>query len=276
VTQRHGVWNGSRFRQEDLGGFYESDFQRANHSDRPLAFWIRYTAFRSEGRPDRALGELWAIYFDGETSRITAVKEAVPIYERAFPKAKAPVGTPNAVYTGTLTVDGHEIPIDGWRGSQNHNWGSRHTDNYAWGQVAGFNGAPDAFLECATAQLKLGPFWTPRLTLVVLREREAGDCAQRPRASCAGVRTFRFLHLDDRYAELAGTHLRPYSCSGERFCWGYQNPPGGEKTCLNTKLASAELTVERRGRPSRRLTTRHRAAFEILTSRTDHGVPVVV
>lgn len=172
VTQRHGVWNGSRFRQEDLGGFYESDFQRANHSDRPLAFWIRYTAFRSEGRPDRALGELWAIYFDGETSRITAVKEAVPIYERAFPKAKALVGTPNAVYTGTLTVDGHEIPIDGWRGSQNHNRGSRHTDNYAWGQVAGFDGAPDAFLECATAQLKLGPFWTPRLTLVVLRDEK--------------------------------------------------------------------------------------------------------
>jgi len=56
----------------------------------------------------------------------------------------------------------------------------------------------------------------------------------------------------------------------------YQNPPGGEKTCLNTKLASAEITVQRRGRPSRTLITRHRAAFEILTDRADHGVPIVV
>jgi hypothetical protein len=56
----------------------------------------------------------------------------------------------------------------------------------------------------------------------------------------------------------------------------YPNPPGGTKTCLNTKLASAEITVQRRGRPSRTLVTKHRAAFEILTDRSDHGVPVVV
>ena len=55
----------------------------------------------------------------------------------------------------------------------------------------------------------------------------------------------------------------------------YQNPPGGAKTCLNTKLASAEITVRRPGRPSRTLATRHRAAFEILTDRVDHGVPIV-
>jgi hypothetical protein len=151
-----------------------------------LAFWIRYTALSLRGRSDEACGELWAIYFDGETGTITAVKETKPIaachfsrtqldvriggatltdgalrgaaaspshalrwaldyagaeppllllpeplYERGFPKAKALVGMPNADYTGTLTVDGREIPIGGWRGSQNHNWGSRHTDAYA-------------------------------------------------------------------------------------------------------------------------------------------------
>ena len=225
MTQTRTDWNSSRFKPEDQSGFYESYFQRANHPTRPLAFWIRYTSFSPKGRPDKACGELWAIYFDGETNRITAVKETIPIsqcsfsrtqldvridgatltdgalrgraaspshtlqwslrytgherpllllpeslYERGFPKAKALVGTPNAVYTGTLTVDGREIPIDGWTGSQNHNWGSRHTDHYAWGQVAGFDNAPDAFLECSTAQIKLGPVWSPRLTFVVLRD----------------------------------------------------------------------------------------------------------
>jgi hypothetical protein len=30
-----------------------------------------------------------------------------------------------------------------------HNWGSQHTDRYAWAQVCGFDSAPDVFLECA-------------------------------------------------------------------------------------------------------------------------------
>ncbi len=292
-------WNGSRFRREDPSGFYESYFQRANHPSLALAFWIRYTVFCPRGRPGKACGELWAIYFNGETNRIDAVKEVVPIsdcdfsrthldarigsatltdrglhgraasqshvlqwtldyagreppllllpepfYERGFPKAKALVGSPSAVYNGTLTVDGETILIDGWRGSQNHNWGSKHTDRYAWGQVAGFDNAPDAFLECSTAQIKLGPVWSPRLTFAVLR---------------------------DEGREIALNGLLPRAFIGLR----YQNPPGGEKTCLNTKLASAEITVRRPGRSPRTLLTKHRAAFEILTDRADHGVPIV-
>lgn len=325
------IWNGSRFRREDPRGFYESYFQRANHPSRLLAFWIRYTVFCPRGRPDKACGELWAIYFDGETGRIDAVKEAVPIsdchfsptqldvrignatltdrnlhgraasqsnvlqwtldyageesallllpepfYERRFPKAKALVGTPNAMYTGTLTVNGRTIPIDGWRGSQNHNWGSQHTDRYAWGQVAGFDNAPDAFLECATAQIKLGPVWSPRLTFVVLRD-EGQEIAlngmlQAVRAS--GSYDFFTWTIDTRNAQVhisGHIHAPASAFVGLR----YQNPPGGEKTCLNTKLASAEITIKRPGRPPRTLVTKHRAAFEILTDRTDHGVPIV-
>ena len=56
-----------------------------------------------------------------------------------------------------------------WVGSQNHNWGSRHTDQYAWGQVAGFDTHPDSFLEVATARLRVGAVWSPPLTLMVLR-----------------------------------------------------------------------------------------------------------
>jgi len=107
-------------------------------------------------------------------------------------EGKVPVGTPNADYTGTLTVDGCEIPIDGWRGSQNHNWGSRHTDRYAWGQVAGFDNAPDAFLECCTAQVKIGPVWSPTPDIRCIARRETGDRAQRSPAGRACVREIRF------------------------------------------------------------------------------------
>ena len=325
VTGARTAWNASRFRRGETGGFYESYFQRANHPDRPLAFWIRYTVFCPRGRPDDAVGELWAISFDGETGEIVAVKEAFPIedcafsatgldvriaratltdraldgaaasgshavqwsleytgteppllllperlYAGGFPKAKALVGTPNARYAGTLTVDGHVIPIDGWRGSQNHNWGVRHTDRYAWGQVAGFDNAPDAFLECATAQVKLGPVWSPRLTFVVLRERgEEIALNGIVRAALAtGIVASHTWTLETRSAE-AHVSGRIHAPASAFVALRYGNPPGGAKTCLNTKLAAAEITVKRRGRPARTLTTTHRAAFEILADGPD-------
>jgi hypothetical protein len=331
MKQTHTDWNSSRFKPEDPNGFYESYFQRANHPTRPLAFWIRYTSFNPKGYPDKACGELWAIYFDGETNLITAVKETVPIshcsfsrtkldvringatltdgnlygravspshvfqwslrytghelpllllpeslYAGGFPKAKSLVVTPNAEYTGTLTVDGREIKIDGWRGSQNHNWGSRHTDRYAWGQVAGFDNSPDAFLECCTAQVKIGPFWSPRLTFVVLRDEGKEIALNGLLQAARAYGNFDFftwtIDVKSSYAHIYGrVHAPATSFVG----LAYLNPPGGQKTCLNTKLAGAEITLKRRGQPPRTLKTMHRAAFEILTDRADHGVEIV-
>ena len=53
----------------------------------------------------------------------------------------------------------------------------------------------------------------------------------------------------------------------------YRNPPGGIKYCLNTKIAecSLRLTDLKTGRTDT-LRTANRAAFEILTDDTDHGV----
>ncbi len=60
----------------------------------------------------------------------------------------------------------------------------------------------------------------------------------------------------------------------------YRNPPGGVKICLNSKLATCELTLARRaagawGEPER-LIACDRAAFEILSDRPDGRVPVLV
>jgi hypothetical protein len=329
--QERGAWNGCRFVRDDLSGHYESYFQRANHPDRALAFWIRYTVFSPKNRPQAAVGELWAIYFDGETGRIAAAKEQVPIddcelsasglnvrvgaailtdgaldggaasgghrlewklsyvgtappllllprsaYSAGFPKAKALVGTPNASYSGILNVDGSEVSINGWPGSQNHNWGSRHTDEYAWGQVAGFDDAPDAFLECSTAHVRLGPLSTPWLTMLVLRvngqEYALNSYAQALRAHARF--SFFTWHLDSQGRDLRirGQITAPAAAfAGLR----YDNPPGGVKTCLNTKLASCQMVLERTGVAPLRLISRHRAAFEILTDKSNHGVEIV-
>lgn len=325
------AWNRCRYKPGANEGHYESYFQRANHPTRPLAFWIRYTIFSPKGRPQEAVGELWAIYFDGETGRITAAKEVHPfdgchvagntlglrigtagldesglhgnarsdgrclewslryrskqapllllprsLYDGGFPKAKALVGSPNATFDGVLTVDGTSIPIEQWQGSQNHNWGSKHTDSYAWGQVAGFDNAPDAFLECSTARLRIGPFWTPAMSLVVLRVegREYALNSIRQALRARGRFDFVDWHIVSESDEAKITvhiHAPQSSFVGLR----YYNPPGGAKACLNTKLARCEVTLILPGQAPRRLSTTHRAAFEILTERQDHGVAIV-
>jgi len=324
--------NHARYRSGQRQGHYESWWQRANHPTRPLAFWIRYTLFSPADWPERAIGELWAIWSDGERGRLTAAKSEFPIercryandgfsleiagsrldhealdgaaessghriewgltysspqpplfhlplalYDAALPKAKSLVGSPLARFRGSLTVDSETHAIDGWTGSQNHNWGSKHTDHYAYGQVAGFDNAPDSFLEIATARLKLGPVWTPRMTPIVLRhegrEHALNHVIQSLRASA------RFGYFDwqfrsqDRDWRIEGRIHAPR----ERFVGlRYYNPPGGVKCCLNSKLAACELQLtDRRSGRTQTLATAHRAAFEMLgDDMTSHGVPL--
>jgi hypothetical protein len=312
-------------------GHYESFFQRANHISRPLAFWIRYTLFSPKGHPEEAVGELWAIYFNGETGDHAVVKQVASLsncvfsrsdfmvqiagaslqqgqlqggvtmgatsiawdlhyqsaeapllflplrlYHTRLPAAKSVVGAPLAIYQGQLIVNGEPVEVDQWVGSQNHNWGSKHTDQYAWGQVAGFETHPDSFLEVATARLKVGPVGIPPLSLLVLRhagkEWALNSILQSLRATGKfeiGQWSFR---SQTREVAIEGTISAPRAAFvGLR----YRNPPGGTKECINTKLASCELLVtDRESNRRDRLFTMHRAAFEILTDDRRHGIPM--
>ena len=170
------------------------------------------------------------------------------------------------MFDGTLEVDGEAIAIDGWIGSENHNWGRQHTDSYAWGQVVGFDDAPDAFLECATARLKLGPLWTPPMTIVCLRYDGRDyrlNSGLQPFRAKGAWKDFDW-HFDSAQAGVR-IHGRMHAAPEDFVSLTYYNPPGGSHTCLNSKLAACEVTLERSGQAAVTLTSRHRAAFEILT-----------
>lgn len=322
----------AKYRPGQTEGHYESFYQRANHPDRPLAFWIRYTVFSPRRRPEQAIGELWAVFFDGETGRHVVAKEEHPVsraafardgfdvrvadailqpgrltgtaqgpaqtitwdlgyhggqepvlvlqraaYDRAFPPAKSLVPAPLAVYDGTVQVDGRTVEVDGWVGSQNHNWGTRHTDAYAFGQVAGFDDAPESFLEVFTARLKVGPVRLPKVTGVVLRH---GGRSHEVIGPLQGVRVeaeygyfyWRFTATTAGQVRLDGR----FRASPEDFvALNYYNPPGGTKQCLNTKIARCEVDVtDLRTGTTEQLSTAHRGLFEILTDHRGHGIPV--
>ncbi len=320
--------NAIRYCRDSDQGHYESYFQRANHPDRPLAFWIRYTVFSPRNRPDEAVGELWAVYSDGETGKITSAKDVFPIercrfsrdgldvaianaslsestlagsasgadgriawdlqmeggheplllfprklYDGPFPKAKSLVGMPNVYFIGQLVVGEQNVDIDNWRGSQNHNWGKRHTDHYAWGQVAGFDNDPDIFLELSTARVRIGPLWTPFFTLVVLRM--GGQTVAINSLARALRARARFDNRRWEFSTVAGgVSIKGHiEAAPETFvALRYDNPPGGHKICLNSKLASCHLTLRRPGREPLRLHTRNRAAFEILSDGHDGAI----
>ncbi|MCF6262407.1 MAG: hypothetical protein L3J24_02275 [Xanthomonadales bacterium] len=335
LTLRQAL-NAARYQQASKTGHYESYFLRANHPKKPLAFWFRYSIFspsestRSNTRVD--IGELWAVVFNRETNRMTAVKEEfqldkcsfsasgldvtiadqgyllpdmacgniskdgsnirwdlkytagqIPmrllpeyLYKGKFPTAKTAVPNPMAVFTGQLEVNGETYEIDNWIGSQNHNWGRRLIDEYAWGQVAGFDNDPDVFLECATARVKLGPFQTPWLTTLILRfdDREIKISSfWRAYRAKAAYKSFNWdFDISKNGLRVQGSIEAPL----ESFIgFNYYKPDGGSRTCLNTKIAKCQLLVTEPGKADRVFKTRHRAAFEIFNSDKDHGVLVI-
>ena len=322
--------NHTRFRGQ-IQGHYESFFLRANHPTRPLAFWIRYTIFSPKALPESALGELWAVFFNGETNQhavakqeyrladclfdtsafrvqiggaklspqylqgaieskgqalaweLTFESDSVPIlllpfklYKGRFPAAKSLVSLPMARFSGKLSVNGEPIDVTDWLGSQNHNWGVRHTDLYAWGQVAGFDTHPESFLEVATAKLRLGPFWTPPITPLVLHHRQREYAltalvqAIRARGSF-GYFTWEFKS-GTAEVEIEGVISAPRQAF---VGLNYYNPPGGVKHCLNTKIASCTLHFrDKVAGTTEIMETKSRAAFEILTDDQNHGIAI--
>jgi hypothetical protein len=309
-------------------GHYESFYQRANHPERPLAFWIRYTIFVPAGNPDAAIGELWAVAFDGESRQHAVAKEEYPIagcefrrdefavrvghselgpgsligsagdigwdlryvgdeppllllppklYSGGFPRAKSLVPLPLARYSGSYSVGGRGIDVEGWRGSQNHNWGSEHTYRYAFGQVAGFDGAPDTFLEVATAKARIGgPLVTPWVTTLVLRHGGAEHSLVSMRRALRAKAKYGYFHWDFATGDDSVYISGRISAERDAFVGlRYGNPPGGFKHCLNTKIGAAEVTIrDRRTGRIETLRAPNRALFEILTDDTEHGVAI--
>lgn len=216
----------------------------------------------------------WQLEYDDGDPSLLLLPEA--FYKAPFPKAKSVVSRPHVQFHGNLTVDGETIDVTGWHGSENHNWGSEHTHQYAWGQVMGFDNAPEAMLECATARVKVGPVPTPRLTIACLRLEDREYRFNRMTTALTSRGHYRFFRWS--FATRKGnTHLRVAIEADPAAFTGltYYNPPGGNKTCLNTKIARCRAVLTDGGEQWE-LVSRNGAAFEILTDREDHGIDIAV
>ena len=216
----------------------------------------------------------WDLCYEGDNEPVLLLPKH--LYNAPLPKAKSVTGNPNVLFTGSLKINGETIEITNWQGSENHNWGNKHTDNYAWGQVAGFDNDPDAFLECITASVKIGPVRSPWLTIIYLRLDGRNITLNLPMDAIKAQSRFNYFdwNFSSQNSQIKVTG-RIRAPKKHVVGLNYYNPPKGSNTCLNSKIASCDLKIEEKGKPDRNLTTDNRAAFEILTTSNNHGVPVV-
>jgi hypothetical protein len=196
-------------------------------------------------------------------------------YKAPLPSAKTMVRHPLARFDGHVELGERRVDVDGWTGSVNHNWGRRHTPAYAFGQVCGFDDAPESTLEIVTARAGLGPVLLPPVTLLVVRH--AGrEYAVR---SVVAAR-----HTRGEYRPFTwsfGAHVDGVVLDGEISTepadvigLTYTDTDGGAKYCYNSAIARCRLRLS--GDVNAELTAERRAMFEILTDVRNDEVPLLV
>jgi hypothetical protein len=197
-------------------------------------------------------------------------------YKARIPTAKTTVRHPLAQFDGRVELDDARLVLDGWIGSVNHNWGTRHTPTYAFGQVCGFDDARDSTLEIVTARAAIGPMLTPAATLFVFRH--AGhEFAVR---SIVGS-----MQTHGRYRPFSwafGGRVRDQMIEGEIVAepsdvigLTYTDTNGGQKYCYNSAIATCRMQVAGRAFERAELVATRRAMFEILTDRRHDEVPLL-
>lgn len=219
---------------------------------------------RIDGVGERAL---WDLRFTGAPSPTRLLPDWM--FGLPLPRAKVLSSRPSVRVSGELRIGNRIIGIRDWIESQNHNWGTRHTDEYAWAQVVGFDGRDDTTLECATARVSVLGRLLPPVTFGVLRHRGEEHRFQSLRRGVAAKTTLvrdgapsYALTLDGRGARI---DLRVSAPARSFARLRYDDPSGTDKICWNTKVAAAELSIVRAGESPERLVSRDRAALELLT-----------
>jgi hypothetical protein len=197
-------------------------------------------------------------------------------YKARIPAAKTMVRHPLAQFDGQVEFDDARLVLDGWTGSVNHNWGSRHTPAYAFGQVCGFDDAPDSSLEIVTARAAIGRVLLPAATLFVFRH--AGqEFAVR---SILGT-----MQTHGRYQPFSwafGARVGDRMIEGEFVVDAtdvigltYTDTDGGSKFCYNSAIATCRIQLAGKAFERGELVATRRAMFEILTETRNDEVPLL-
>jgi hypothetical protein len=188
------------------------------------------------------------------------------LYRAPLPRTKLLSPAPAARFSGSLTVDGRTIEVDGWRGMAGHNWGAQHAERWIW--LHGLTEDGD-WLDAAIGRVKLGPLTTPWVANGALSV--AGDRHVLRWVQVTESPTGCTFTLSGSGVEVRGTVEAPR----ERFVgWVYADPDGSEHHAVNCSIAEMRLQVSRKGGAATELVVPCGAAYELGMRERDHGMAI--
>ena len=188
------------------------------------------------------------------------------LYRAPLPRTKLLSPAPAARFSGSLTVGGRTIDVDGWRGMVGHNWGAQHAERWIW--LHGLTEDGD-WLDAAIGRVKVGPLTTPWVANGALSI--AGDRHTLRRVQVTEYPTNCIFTLSGSGVEVRGTVEAPR----ERFVgWVYADPDGSEHHAVNCSIAEMRLQVSRKGGAGTELVVPHGAAYELGMRERDHGIEI--
>jgi hypothetical protein len=246
----------------------------------PVGLWIRVD--RAEVGPGRASGSIatealqasWDLTFAGDAEPCKYLP-ADWLYGAPVPRTKFVAPFPSARFDGRLEIDGREIELEGWPGMIGHNWGSEHAERWVWLEGTGFPDSPDTYFDAGAARIKIGRRTTPWLPsgMLVLdgEAHRLGGFGKIRSASVKEAPTACEFVLPGKDVVVRGRVSAPRK---DFVGWVYADPKGPEHHTVNCSVSDLELTVERSGRPDRKLTLAAGAAYELGMRETDHGIPI--
>jgi hypothetical protein len=239
---------------------------------------LRFEPGHTEGEVStagRTIG--WNLRFPSETEPLVHYPHGW-MYDGPFPSSKLVSPYPDLRLSGDVRVGEARWELREWPGMLGHNWGRRHAHAYAWGHCNLWDEAHGTGIvfEGLSGRIAVGPVVTPTLTLLCVRHR--------------GVPHY-LNAVMDLVRNKGEFTTRRWKFSGESpevrlegEMWGetedfvglyYENPDRRKTHCLNSKLASARLSMALMGGPALVLHSRT-AALEIGTQSASHGVRMYV
>ncbi|HEX5224669.1 MAG TPA: hypothetical protein VFW29_06020 [Solirubrobacteraceae bacterium] len=199
------------------------------------------------------------------------------LYRAPVPRTKLTSPAPLARLDGSITTPaGGEIDVREWVGMVGHNWGGEHAERWIWMHGAGFEDAPDAWLDASLGRIAIGGRTTPfiangTLCLDGVRHR-LGGLGARGLEVAEGVDGARLRIPGARGLTLGIAIESPVAL---RAGWRYADPDGGEHDVVNCSLAALTLDVALPGGGTgRTLRTAHGGAYELGMRERDHGVAI--
>jgi len=213
----------------------------------------------------------WDLAITGGQPPLRPLRPAV-LYRAPLPRTKLEASVPDGLVTGIVEVSGHRVEVDRWRGTVGHNWGTEHADCWVWLHAAGFDAAPQAWLDLVLAKIKVGPARSPWTAMGAFslngRLVPLGGLGRRPRVQAGPGRLTAQIPAPRARLEVTVT-----ARDDGAVAVAYTDPPGGTRAVSHAALATVELAWRPRGETGFTTSTGH-GAYEYGTSQGMPGIPL--